>query len=254
MNQQVIKEYTMHDGSLDGYNPDKQRTIPGNSTPHEGLKNMLDLAEVISELKAVITQQNKLLEQLSKNTVSACPLGNVQQPQPQPNNTFEHPSYGGIKLMNDAAYCGSNSLPGFVFDSPSNNQYPNQAPLQPNIDVLPIWHKPYIPIHCLLVSADGANVPRNFKLAGINGQVYKVPPVIVCHYKPMVEQSPEWGAHLAANLCRNTSGPWGKLTIDMFGLSAGTMVHRNSGHGEGGILYRVPGFQYPDPVSGDCWF
>lgn len=38
----------------------------GNTTPHEGLKNMLDLAEVISELKAVIAQQNKLLEQLSK--------------------------------------------------------------------------------------------------------------------------------------------------------------------------------------------
>lgn len=216
---------------------------------------MLDLAEVISELKAVIVQQNKLLEQLSKSTISGCPLGNVQQPQPQPNNTFGHPSYGGIKLMNNAAHCGHNPLPGFVFNNPNNNQYPNQTTVQPNIDVLPIWYKPYIPIHCLLVWADsGKDLPSNFRLALVNGTVYKVPPVVVCHYKSMVEQSPEWGARLVANLCKDASGPWGKLTIDMFGLPAGTMVHRNSGHNEDGILYRIPGFQYPDPVSGESWF
>jgi hypothetical protein len=225
----------------------------GNSTPHEGLKNMLDLAEVISELKAVIVQQNKLLELLSKNTVSGCPLGNVQQPQP--NNPFGHPSYGGIKLMNGAAYCGFNPSPGFMFNGPNNNQYPNQTTVQPNVDALPIWHKPYIPIHCLLDWADSkGDVPRNFKLALVNSVVYKVPPVVVCHYKSMIGQSPYWGAHLVANLCKDTSGPWGKLTIDMFDLPAGTMVHRNSGHNEGGILYRIPGFQYPDPVSGACWF
>lgn len=245
----------MHDGSMNSYNPDKQRTTTANTTPHEGLKNMLDLAEIISELKAVIAQQNKLLELLSKNSVSGCPLGNVQQPQPQPNNPFGHPSYGGIKLMNGAAYCGLNPPPGFVFNGPSNNQYPNQTSVQPNIDVLPIWYKPYIPIHCLLVWADsGKDLPSNFRLALVNGTVYKVPPVVVCHYKSMVEQSPEWGARLVANLCKDASGPWGKLTIDMFGLPAGTVVHRNSGHNEDGILYRIPGFQYPDPVSGESWF
>jgi hypothetical protein len=233
---------------------------------------MLDLVEVISELKAVIVQQNKLLEQLSKSTTSGCVFGNGQQPQPQPNNPFGHPSYGGIKFMNDSGFFDFNNFSGvrnpygpdgmyakpptgFVFNGSNNNQYPNQTPVQPNIDVLPIWYKPYIPIHCLLVWADsGKDLPSNFRLALVNGTVYKVPPVVVCHYKSMVEQSPEWGARLVANLCKDASGPWGKLTIDMFGLPAGTMVHRNSGHNEDGILYRIPGFQYPDPVSGESWF
>lgn len=220
----------------------------GNTMTHKELKNMLDLSEVISELKAVIAQQNKLLEQLSKNTTSGCVFSNVQQPQPQPNNTFGHPSYG-------AAYCGFNPSPGFMFNGSNNNQYPNQTTVQPNVDALPIWHKPYIPIHCLLDWADSkGDVPRNFKLALVNSVVYKVPPVVVCHYKSMIGQSPYWGAHLVANLCKDASGPWGKLTIDMFDLPAGTTVHRNSGHSEGGILYRIPGFQYPDPVSGACWF
>ena len=227
----------------------------GNTMTHKELKNMLDLAEVISELKAVIAQQNKLLEQLSKNTTSGRVFSNVQQPQPQPNNPFGHPSYGGIKLMNNAAHCGHNPLPGFVFNSPSNNHCQNQSAVQPNIDELPIWYKPYIPIHCLLVWADsGKDLPSNFRLALVNSTVYKVPPVVVCHYKSKVEQSPKWGDWLVANLCMETSGYWGKLTVDMFGLSAGTMVHCNSGHSEGGILYRIPGFQYPDPVSGECWF
>lgn len=250
----------MHDGTIPGSgefkeHPSSRSFQSGNTMTHKELKNMLDLAEVISELKAVIAQQNKLLELLSKNTINGCVFSNVQQPQPQPNNQFGHPSYGGIKLMNGAAYCGFNPSPGFMFNGSNNNQYPNQTSVQPNVDALPIWYKPYIPIHCLLVWADsGKDLPSNFRLALVNGTVYKVPPAVVCHYKSMIGQSPDWGAYLAANLCKETSGSWGKLTIDMFGLPAGTMVHRNSGHNEGGILYRIPGFQYPDPVSGECWF
>lgn len=220
-----------------------------NTTPHEGLKNVLDLAEVISELKAVIVQQNKLLEQLSKNATSTCVFINGQHPQPQQRPMlFGNPEYGRPSPPPGFMFNGS-------FNGPSNNQYPNQTPVQPNVDVLPIWYKPYVPIHCLMVWADsGKDLPSNFRLALVNGTVYKVPPVVVCHYKSMVEQSPEWGAHLAANLCKDTSGPWGRLTIDMFGLPAGTMVHRNSGHNEDGILYRIPGFQYPGPVSEKSWF
>ena len=174
---------------------------------------------------------------------------NGQYPQPQ-----QRPM-----LFGNPAYGMSSPPPGFMFNGsfngPSNNQYPNQTSVQPNVDALPIWYKPYVPIHCLMVWADSSkDLPRNFRLALINSTVYKVPPVVVGHYKSMIGQSPEWGARLAANLYRDISKPWRKLTIDMFDLPAGTLIHSNAGLNEGGILYRIPGFQYPDPVSGESWF
>lgn len=268
----------MHDGSMDNYNPDKQRTITANAIPQEGLKNMLDLAEVISELKAVIAQQNKLLEQLSKSTTSGCVFGNGQQPQPQPNNPFGHPSYGGIKFMNDSGFFDFNNFSGvrnpygpdgmyakpptgFVFNGSNNNQYPNQTPVQPNIDALPVWYKPYIPIHCLLDwskehnwSKGTKDIPREFKLALVNSTVYKVPPVLVCHYKSMAGQHGDWALQLLAKLKHHVGQGWCIVNDSIFDLPTSTLVHRNSGLNEGGILYRIPEFKYPDPVSEKSWF
>ena len=220
------------------------------------LKKITGLEETISELKAVIAQQNKLLELLSKNTASSCPFGNVQQPQPQPNNTFGHPSYGCIKLMNGAAYCGFNPSPGFMFNGSNNNQYPNQTSVQPNVDALPVWYKPYIPIHCLLDwSKEHKDVPREFKLALVNSTVYKVPPVTtMCHYKSMVGEHKDWALQLVTKLKHHIGQGWCIVSDGVFDLPAGTLIHRNSDLNEGGILYRIPEFKYPDPVSEKSWF
>ncbi len=221
-----------------------------NTTPHEGLKNMLDLAEVISELKAVIAQQNKLLEQLSKNTTNGCEFVNGQYPQPQQRQMlFGNPAYGMSSPPSGFVFNGS-------FNGPNNNHYQNQTAVQPNVDTLPIWHKPYIPIHCLLdCSKEHKDVPREFKLALVNSTIYKVPPVTtVCHYKPMVGEHEDWALQLLTKLKHHVGQGWCIVGDSIFDLPAGTLIHRNSGLNEGGILYRIPEFQYPDPVSEKSWF
>ena len=212
---------------------------------------MLDLAEVISELKVVIAQQNKLLEILSKSTFSGCPLSSAQPQQPQPNSPF----YGGIKLMNDSAYCGPSTSAEFVSKSPNNYRYQGQNAVQPNIDTLPVWHKPYIPIHCLLNWTDSkGDIPREFKLALVNSTVYKVPPVTPCHYKSMVGEHTDWAARLFSTRMGPGSAGWFILKDSVFDLPVGTLINRNSGLLEGGILYRENGFLYPDPISDKRWF
>ena len=138
---------------------------------------MLDLAEVISELKAVIAQQNKLLELLSKNTTSGCVFSNVQQPQPQPNDTFGHPSYG-------IAYCGFNPSPGFVFNGsfngPSNNQSAVNSGGVVHLMQLPVWNKPVIQLENLMQWPDlYTQIPKEYKLGIANGALYRVPPTVL---------------------------------------------------------------------------